>query len=573
MVVMKDKSQRMILILLGSGFVVISLILSPDLVAKYFSPDGILGKETLERIYLMHLSLIFWGVFFCIVGIFKKYLLGLIESQYLWINRVLSYIFLGGLLVLFFFYLFVVLNRMSYPSFCGDWVEKTLFVEAVRIMNGNFVYVNPESAPIPTLYGFVYKTLGALLMKIFGVQTIILKAISFFASLATGVMIYLVVYKETRKTFVGLISSLFYFGLYRIIAFWYDTGKTDSLYLLLSLVGIWIIQDSLRHRNVFLSAFVLALAFFTNQTAIFAMAAVLVYLIIKDRKQAVVFVLPLTLFTGLGLILLTIFTDRWYWFWTIVWPSSLPFKLMDGVKGLVYFSAPLFVVVISTIVFVCFSLKQKTISSNMTILWLIATAFAFAFSTISYSKAGANYNVFMPAAIFLSILFGFSYHWVTKHIESKRKYFLLSLYRFALILQLVVMFYNPTAIYPFTKEDIENLERLQNYVSSSEGEIYLPNNQDIGALVGKETYDDEPALADYLLAGYSFPERLKRKMLNADFAEVIIPSGYEPFSSLWYGKYSYPEEFRDAFFKNYEKTEEKWGMIFYKHKDKFMKEK
>ncbi len=563
---MKDSTQRLILILIGIGFFLIGLFFSPELVTIYFSPDGSLGTETLQRIFLIRLSLIIWGAFFWLIGFFKKFLIDFAESKYLSIHKVISILMFGSLVIFFFFYLIVVFNRIRYPSFCGDWIEKTIFVETVRIINGSSIYISPESAPIPTLYGFVYKAFSGLLMNIFGVQVLIPKIISTFASFATGVMIFVIVYGQTRKTFYGLISSLFYFSLYKMVAFSYDVGKTDSLCLFLIVIGVWLIQSSQKPHNVCFSALVLTLAFFTNQSAMFAIAAVFIFLIIKNKKQAVLFVLLTISSLGLGLLLLSKVTGGWYYFWTIVWPSRFPYNLIAGIKGMAFFSAPLFFVIALIIVFIFYSMKHRKKSSDRIIIWGIVTLCAFTFSAISYSKAGANYNVFMPVAIFLSILFGFSYHWLTESSDIDKRYLSL-LFRSILIFQLVVMIYNPMKICAIEKEDIENFKYLQTYVSSSQGEIYLPLNQDISAMAGKDTYDEVPAIVDYLLVGFQFPERLMRKMLNSDFTEIIIPSGRDPFSTLWYEKITYPETFKKAFVKNYTVKEEKWGMVFYKRKD------
>jgi len=548
--------------------IALAFLFNPNFIAKYFSPDHSLGDETVVRLYLIRNFFISLGILMLVWAVLGKKIVNIIESNYRLINKLLVYLFIIGLFIYFSFYLFVVYKRLVYPTFAGDWGEKSLFVESVNYYKGYSSYVDPEISPLQLDYGPVHPLICAMIMKVVGIHVWITKGISILASLGIGILMYLIVFGATGNIQSGLISSLLFFACYKYSGYWYDMGRIDTMLIFWVLLSVWLISKHISIKNILLSTLLFSLAFFTKITAIFILPAIFLYLVIVNWRKGLLFLFMISSFLAFVILGLNLLTNNWYWFKTFKHTTTYIFDFVFGINRFIFISSGLIIIIISVIFGTYLSFKNR-INDSKYLLWLFSLIFAFILGISSLANRAINYNHLIPAVVFLGILFGISYNWIPKYFEKNNMISYIILYRLALILSLMAMFYNPLKFCPYSKEEVKNIKNLINYVSSIKGYVYLPENQDIAALTGKETYDEEPRLADYTAGGHGFPKRFLKLMQNAYFDEIIVRENAEPFTSIWFDKFTWPNEFKKAFYENYTKAKKKWGWVFYERKDPF----
>lgn len=546
--------------------IVLAFLFNPNFVAKYFSPDHSLGEETIIRVYWIRNFFVSLGILMFVWAVLGKRINKIIKSNYRLINKLLVYLFILGLFIYFSFYLFVVYKRLVYPSFAGDWGEKSLFVESVNYYKGHSSYVDPEIAPLQLDYGPVHPLICAMIMKVVGIHVWVTKGISILASLGIGILMYLIVFRATGNIQSGLISSLLFFACYKYSGYWYDMGRIDTMFVFWVLLGVWLISKSISINTIFLAIFIFSLAFFTKITAIFILPAIFFYLVILNWKKGLLFLLSITSFWTLMILLINSFTNNWYWLKTFKHTTTYIFDYVYGINRFMFILSGLIIIIIS-VIFGTYLVFKNKVNDSKYLLWLFSLISAFILGISSLANRAINYNHMILSVVFLCILFGISYNWTLKYFEKNNMIPYIIFYKIVLILSLIAMFYNPHKVCQYAKEEVKNIKNLMNYVSSIKGYVYLPDNQDIAALAGKETYDEAPRLADYTAGGHGFPKRFLKLMQNAYFDEIIVRENAEPFTSIWFEKFTWPNEFKKAFYENYTKAKKKWGWVFYERKD------
>src|SRR5512145_1101603 len=118
-------------------------------------------------------------------------------------------------IVLFFY---TALPRLTYP-YDLDFLEDSTLMQSLRIARGQPVYVPPNADFNPMLYMPLFFWFGAALVKIGGPNLVLLRLISFGATIGTTILIYWIALRESGLRWIAIACVGLFLGGYRINGF------------------------------------------------------------------------------------------------------------------------------------------------------------------------------------------------------------------------------------------------------------------------------------------------------------------------------------------------------------------
>ncbi len=180
-----------------------------------------------------------------------------------------------------------VAGRLTYP-YDLEWMEGGMLHHALRIQQGQGIYVPPSIDFIPYLYTPLYPGLLALLGNAVGLSYTLGRTISVIALLAIAAVAFGSIagprhdHAQRGPALAGAALALGLFAAtYPFVEGWFDLVRADTLFLAIATIGIaacarWatIGGDDGREPEirVGVAATILVLGFFTKQTGLFYVA-------------------------------------------------------------------------------------------------------------------------------------------------------------------------------------------------------------------------------------------------------------------------------------------------------------
>ena len=134
-----------------------------------------------------------------------------------------------------------------------------------RAAAGHGLYVQPSLHYVPWPYPPMYFWTSAAVAYVTGVGFLALRLVSFTASLATFVVIYILVRSGTSDRVAGVCAVGLYAATFRLSGAWLDLGRVDSLFLLLFLLAVLVARRARSWRGGIAVGALVFLAFFTNR--------------------------------------------------------------------------------------------------------------------------------------------------------------------------------------------------------------------------------------------------------------------------------------------------------------------
>jgi 4-amino-4-deoxy-L-arabinose transferase-like glycosyltransferase len=304
-------------------------------------------------------------------------------------------------IVMFFF---TALPRLRYP-YDLDFIEDSMLMQSLRIADGQPVYVPPNADFNPHVYMPLFFWLGAALFKIGGPSLVLLRLISFGATLVTGILIFWIALRESGLRWIAIACAGLFLGGYRINGFWYEVARVDSLFIALTLGALALANyagDS--NWRLILSGVVLALAAFTKQTGFIVAIGLSLYLLIKMRRRAWIFLLIFDVLTIVPLFILNWSTKGWFFYHIFYIASADPIEVSRLVnfitKELFGMMAGLSLMALLTGILGAQRLGLKVLREQP---WLIGIGLAIVISAMGRIRVGGNVNNFMPVYTLLCL--------------------------------------------------------------------------------------------------------------------------------------------------------------------------
>ncbi|HEY9528041.1 MAG TPA: hypothetical protein VIR02_13190 [Anaerolineales bacterium] len=390
-----------------------------------------------------------------------------------------------------FFY--TALPRLLYP-YDLDFIEDSMLMQSLRIADGQPVYLPPNADFNPHVYMPLFFWLGALLFKLGGPSLVLLRLISFGATLATTTLIYLIALKESGLRWIAIACAGLFLGGYRINGFWYEIARVDSLFMALMLGGLALaIYSGNSNARLILSAILMALAAFTKQTGFIVAIGLSLYLLTRIRRRAWIFLLIFDALTVLPLFVLNRSTNGWFFYHIFYIGSADPLETSRLInfltKELFGVMTGLSVLALLAGIFGVRSYGPKVLREQP---WLFAIGLAVLISSIGRMRVGGNLNNRMPAYAFLCIAPALWMQMLPSSLSPGKgipKESQISWRNWIAIVLILVQFvlgrYEPKRFMP-TSSMRKSGDRLLQQIGSVEGPVLVMMHPYYTVLAGKE---------------------------------------------------------------------------------------
>jgi hypothetical protein len=219
-------------------------------------------------------------------------------------------------------YLLVALRRLDYP-FALEQLEGNSLVEVHRILAGQALYPAPSVGYVPDGYPPLYFYVSAAVARVLGASYLSLRLVSLTSSLACFALLARLVQRETGSIAAGAGAAGVFAATYFTAGDWLDIGRVDSLFLALSIGGLYAVRWMSRTPGAIAAGMLLAAAALTKQTGLAELVVVPGVLLFGPRRGlARVTVLTAVAVVGLSTLVLRLTSGGWYFYYI--------FKQMSG---------------------------------------------------------------------------------------------------------------------------------------------------------------------------------------------------------------------------------------------------
>ncbi|HTR55744.1 MAG TPA: hypothetical protein VMJ10_33940 [Kofleriaceae bacterium] len=315
-----------------------------------------------------------------------------------------------------------VAGRIAYP-YDLEWMEGGLLHHAQRLASGHGIYNPPSIEFIPYLYTPLYPALLALLGKVFGLTYTLGRAIS-VASLvgiaavaAASIAAPRYRHLSRASAWAGVALALGLFAaIYPYVEGWYDLVRADTLYVFLVTAGLAAALAWNREGHGWrgemraaAAATILALAFFTKQTAIlYVVLGGAIICVVNWRRIATYVGVSAAIGVG-GTALGNNATDGWFWIYVSKIHRAHDFNMDRFWRSFPYilwhFPA-MSIVVAVTLVVVAYTWIRRPAPGHRRelprqvqpfLLWTAAFAVSTLVGAIGWGTEFAHFNAYIPA--------------------------------------------------------------------------------------------------------------------------------------------------------------------------------
>jgi hypothetical protein len=224
-----------------------------------------------------------------------------------------------------------------------EWMEGGLLLHALRFAEGKNIYVPPSLEFVPYLYTPLYPALLALLSKVTGLSYLLGRVVSILSFAGALALLVVAAVRAGRKAApptqvsrpslrsfaqrwrsperaaalaIGIGGAGAVAASFVATGGFYDLVRADSLLLFLAaaalVLGMRAASDS-SYRLAAAAGLLIALAFFTKQTASILGVSLGVGLLLASWRRGLVYGAVAAVTLGLGLLLLNLTSDGWFW--------------------------------------------------------------------------------------------------------------------------------------------------------------------------------------------------------------------------------------------------------------------
>jgi 4-amino-4-deoxy-L-arabinose transferase-like glycosyltransferase len=209
-------------------------------------------------------------------------------------------------------YLFVALSRLGYP-FAVDSLEGNSLVEVHRILAGQPLYPAPTAGYVPDGYTPLYFYVAAAAARVLGVSYLPLRLVSLLSSLACFALLARLVQRETGSAAAGTGAAGVFAATYFVTGTWFDTARVDSLFLALSIGGLYAARRMRGTGGAIAAGVLFAAAALTKQTGLAEGIVVIAVLLTGPRRRlACVTALAEFIVFSISTLVLRLTSGGWY---------------------------------------------------------------------------------------------------------------------------------------------------------------------------------------------------------------------------------------------------------------------
>ncbi len=414
-----------------------------------------------------------------------------------------------------------------------EWMEGGMLTHAQRIASGQGIYVKPSLDFIPYLYTPLYPATLALLSFVFPLGYGLGRLVSLLAFSSSLVVLGLLVHEEARylprwsrwpALLVALVGAAAVVASFVFTGSFYDLVRADSLLLALQALALWLIWRGHTWKSAAWAGVVIALAFFSKQTASVVGVGLGLGLLAVNWRRALVYGTFAAGVLAAGLTFLNLTSRGWFWTYIFELHQSHAPRWAAGYKGalpeIAKHAWPVFAVLIVTTVGLALArqLRRRDI-----ILWVVALA-GVGSAFIGFSTQWAFLNAFIPG-VFFPVL-------AASVLSARLLMYALQSARWLVALPACVALAglgwqnhhvthpNLPTVVPQPKDRVA-AQRLLDHLRQAPGDLFIPFHSYYGALVGKRTFVHRMGIRDVSRA-LGRPDGLDEALMNQAFSAVVL---------------------------------------------------
>ncbi len=440
-------------------------------------------------------------------------------------------------------------QRLTFPLDL-EWMEGGMLVHARRLASGQSIYVKPSLEFIPFLYTPLYPALLALVSKLAPLGYVLgrmVSIVSFAGSLA--VIVYLAIREAGRTAaLIGLAAAGAVVASYEFTGAFYDLVRNDSLVLLLE-AGVVALAFGGRSRKSAAGAGVLiALAFFTKQTASLLGIGIGVGLLAASWRRGFVYGISAAVTLALGILFLVKITDGWFWTYVFKLHQSHPFRwdtLPTTPREILRYEYLTLAALV--VVTVGLALGRRLERRDFVLAGVAAAGLAS--GIVGFATMWAWQNAWIPAVFFPTMVVAVLGARLVSHALATMRpgaVALASIGVLALGAQSVRAGKPNTKLRAPTAVDRAAAERFLVKIRSLPGDGFIPFHPYYSVLAGKKPFLHRMGVMDVREA-LGRPEGLDQAMDGRKFSFIVLDWKHIPYE--WPGleaRYRIVSEFRDG---------------------------
>ncbi|MBI4707214.1 MAG: glycosyltransferase family 39 protein [Candidatus Omnitrophica bacterium] len=433
-------------------------------------------------------------------------------------------------------YLYIVFSRINYP-FELEWMEGGILTEITRIRSGQKLYVSPSLEYVPLLYAPLYFYISAAASTIIGLTFTAQRLVSFISSLGCFYVIFLIVYKETRSKYAGILASCLFAASYPLTGGWFDMGRVDVLFLLFLLLVVYLVKFASSSIMYILAGIVMVLAFLTKQSALLVSLPIMLYCLLWDLRRSIYFIGTTIIVGGSVLFLLNYIHDGWYnyFFFSMAKTPLMTSSFFKDQMFAHFWKKDILPTMPIALALSIFFILAQFFNANKKNFLFYSIVFIdmVGISCLSRVNPGGGQNSLLMVFASMAILFGMAFNMILEsiHTVSERGQSLIKIF---LCLICVMQFclepirYN-TALYIPNQRDLEAGKELVRKIKQIEGEVFIPDSGYLSIMAGKKSYAHGAAIRDILMWDEGKPkEGLLSEIENAlqekRFSAIVLSS-------------------------------------------------
>ncbi|MBI5373816.1 MAG: glycosyltransferase family 39 protein [Candidatus Schekmanbacteria bacterium] len=474
------------------------------------------------------------------------------ESEELWVKS-LKYLLLTISVLFLLSYIATACLRINY-KYELEWMEGGSLDHVLRVLNNQALYPEPDVDFIPFIYTPLYYYISAVSAKMFGLNFFALRLVSFISSILCFLLIYKMVWHETKNRFCAFLSVSLFSATYGLSGYWLDIARVDTLFLLFFLAGVYFAAFRKSFFAFFAAGIFFSLSFLTKQIALIMVIPIIIYCLFKSLRQAMLSSGIMLAVIGSSTLFFNSQSGCWYNYYIFKLPSEHPW-VQDEFAS--YWTEDILSFLPLAFFIGLFCLVRRMYVNRRLDIWLFAFLSMIGGSYFSMLHSGGWKNVLLPAYAVISILFGIGINELLKLSmqltgnklqAAKACIYLLSIF------QMSWLVYNPAAQIP-SKEDEQCGEKLVHFISEIKGEVYIPAHGYLSMFAGKKAYAQRMAVED-VISGDDKNRRLFVRHLTTAIREqrfdlMILEEEDSFFEKIVDGNYIYIGDFfkePDGFF-------------------------
>jgi hypothetical protein len=392
---------------------------------------------------------------------------------------------------------YITLSRFTYP-FDLEWMEGGSLQHLLRLLEGKPLYVAPSLEFTPYIYPPFYYYVALGVSRLTGLTWFEpLRLTSLLASLGCGILIGLIVRKQTGSPYWSLLAAGLFAATFRAGGAWFDIARVDMLFLCLTLAALYTLVASPRPGAEIFAGLLFALAFYTKQTALGVCLPLLALVFwMRGWRAGLRLGLPFLLIAALTFGVENQISGGWYAYYLFHLPNL--HQVVQPLAGqllvqIINIFTPL---VIAAPVGLVYALTgMRPVWKSDAGLSLCAALCLTGLSVAAGLNQGSYDNAYLPAFAGFAILFGLGGSWLEKELSAVSKRKIRPFLYLAGCLQFILLAYNIPAQIP-TAADRRAGEELVARLRETPGEVLVPYHNTLAILAGKPVYTHHIALLE-----------------------------------------------------------------------------